>query len=235
MTAANKQWMRFWDSQQVIDDAYLEQHIRHFLGKADDLLDLQPTDIVVDIGSGPGHFAQAVASTVKQVHCVETSTRYVEESRKRLADLDNVHVHQDTPGAPGPYTDFVTGATKIVCNSVIQYFDSSEDFETLLAAVKRVAAPGAVLLVADIRVDNSLLGDIAGSLKGGLHSGLFMQKIRLLLRMCLGKYRTARKSKLQHYSEQFLLDAAARTGGKAQFIDRALTMNAARKHLLVQF
>lgn len=232
---ASSAWREFWDHQDAIDDAFWERHISHFLRRAGDMLDLGPEDTVLDIGSGSGHFALAVASGVREVHCVETSPRYAAECRARLADVPNAHVHLISPGTPGPYDGLGRTFTRINCLSVIQYFDRREDFEAMLVALKPVAAPGARLLVGDIRVKGSLAADVCGSLAGGVRSGMLREKLRLLWRMFRRGYRGARKARLMDYTEQGLLAAAARQGVAASFVDQPLTLNATRRHLLVRF
>lgn len=232
---ASEQWMGFWNSQDAIDDAYWERHIRHFLDQARDALDLGPDDVVLDIGAGTGHFAQAIAAQVAEVHCLESSARYAQECRRRLEGTPNAFVHQAPPGRPGGFPRASRPYSVVNCLSVIQYFDSPDDFEAMLAGLREVAAPGARLLVGDIRIRGSLLSDFAGSIAGGLRSGLLQEKLRLMWRLFRSDYRSARKAQLLDYSEDELLRAARRQGLDACFVDRPLTMNATRRHLLVRF
>jgi len=232
---ASEHWREFWDNQEAIDDAYWEQHIRHFLACAADVLPFGPDDVVLDIGAGTGHFARAVAPLVREVHCLEASPRYARECERRLANLPNAFVHQVPPGRPGSFKALGRSFTRINCLSVIQYFDEPGDFEAMLAALKPAAAPDALLLVGDIRIRGSLLADLAGSIAGGLRAGLLGAKLRLLWRMFRSQYRTARKAKLLDFSQRELLQAAENQGLDASFVKRRLTMNATRRHMLIRF
>lgn len=232
---ASKDWKAFWDTQDAIDDAYWERHIAHYLEAAESVLPLGPDDVVLDIGAGSGHFALAVAPRVREIHCVETSTRYAEECAARLAGRPNAHVHLVAPGQPGGYEEFAPRFTRINCLSVIQYFDTREDFAAMLAALKRCTAPGARLLVADIRIKGTLASDLLGSLAGGLRAGIFKEKLKLLWRMLRTGYQGTRKAGLMDYPEEWLLETVRRLGLEAQFLDAPLTMNATRRHLLVHF
>lgn len=234
MTASSG-WRDFWDNQDAIDDAYWERHIDNFLVHAKDVLNLGSDDVVLDIGSGTGHFALAVAPLVREVHCVETSRRYAKECAQRLKGQANAHTHLASTGPPGPYDGYGRKFTRVNCLSVIQYFDSPDDVEAMLHALKKAAAPGALLLIGDIRTKGSLAADLMGSLRGGMLAGMLYEKLRLMWRMLKTDYRSARKANLMSYTPEDLLAVVERQGLSATFVDRQLTMNANRMHLLVRF
>jgi len=62
-----------------------------------DLLELAPTDTVLEIGTGSGYQAAILATVLPQgyVHTIEIVTELARAARRRLADLgyDNVEVH----------------------------------------------------------------------------------------------------------------------------------------------
>lgn len=232
---ASERWQAYWNVQDAVDDAYWERHIRHFLRQSGEVFPCLPEDVVLDIGAGTGHFARALAPVVSEVHCLESSQRYVEACRERLAGMENAFVHEVPPGRPETYEHLGKRFTRINCLSVIQYFDATDDFEAMLRALKPVAAPGALLLVGDIRVRGSMLSDLAGSIAGGLAHGLFAQKLRLLWRMMRSGYGGARAARLLDYREDELLEAVRAQGLSAEFIRHPLTMNTTRRHLLVRF
>ncbi|HEX6385041.1 MAG TPA: protein-L-isoaspartate(D-aspartate) O-methyltransferase [Anaerolineae bacterium] len=79
-------------------------------------LHLQPTDRVLEIGTGSGYAAAVLSRIVQAVYTVERHARLVQYARERLADLgyDNVWVHHGdgTLGWPehAPYTAIIVAA-----------------------------------------------------------------------------------------------------------------------------
>ena len=62
-----------------------------------DLLEIEETDRVLEIGSGLGYQAAVLGALAKEVHTVEIIKELAEGARERLKTLgfDNVHVHLD--------------------------------------------------------------------------------------------------------------------------------------------
>lgn len=60
-----------------------------------DLLDLQPTDRVLEVGTGSGYQAAILSQLVAEVHTVEILPALAQRAAERLARLgyNNVHVH----------------------------------------------------------------------------------------------------------------------------------------------
>ncbi|MDP2433374.1 MAG: protein-L-isoaspartate(D-aspartate) O-methyltransferase [Pseudomonadota bacterium] len=69
-----------------------------------DLLDLEPDDIVLEVGTGSGYQAALLAKLVKQVYSLEIVAALAETARERLHRLGygNVEVHQDDGHAGWP-------------------------------------------------------------------------------------------------------------------------------------
>jgi protein-L-isoaspartate(D-aspartate) O-methyltransferase len=69
-----------------------------------DLLDLMPTDIVLEIGTGSGYQAAVLAKLVKQIYTLEIVTALIEPARERLRRLGygNVEVRQGDGHAGWP-------------------------------------------------------------------------------------------------------------------------------------
>ncbi len=57
------------------------------------LLELGPSDTVLDLGSGMGFMAERIAPIVKRVHCADISETYMKDCRQRVAGLGNAETH----------------------------------------------------------------------------------------------------------------------------------------------
>jgi ubiquinone/menaquinone biosynthesis C-methylase UbiE len=56
-------------------------------------LNLQPSDIVMDLGSGMGFIAEVIAPAVQKVHCCDISTTFLADCRARTSHLSNIDCH----------------------------------------------------------------------------------------------------------------------------------------------
>jgi protein-L-isoaspartate(D-aspartate) O-methyltransferase len=75
------------------------------LAKMLDALDLQPSERVMDLGTGLGYAAAVLAEMVAEVVAVEEDPALAAEATRRLAGLRNVRVHHGalSAGAAGPF------------------------------------------------------------------------------------------------------------------------------------
>jgi protein-L-isoaspartate(D-aspartate) O-methyltransferase len=60
-----------------------------------ELLDVQPTDRVLEVGTGSGYQAAVLAELAAEVHSVEVIPELARQARENLADLGyaNIHLH----------------------------------------------------------------------------------------------------------------------------------------------
>ncbi|MBK1648981.1 class I SAM-dependent methyltransferase [Rhabdochromatium marinum] len=115
-------------------------------------LDLQPGQVVADVGAGSGFFsllfAQAVGPTGR-VYAVDISQPFLEAIDERatqadLSQITTVHNDQQHLGLPDNSVDLVFTA------------DSYHHFEfphAMLAAIKQALRPGGILAIIDFRTD----------------------------------------------------------------------------------
>jgi 16S rRNA (adenine1518-N6/adenine1519-N6)-dimethyltransferase len=66
---------------------------RNILGVIERLAELDKTDVVLEIGGGPGVLSERLASTTGHVHVVEVDPNLEPELRTALAGFDNVTLH----------------------------------------------------------------------------------------------------------------------------------------------
>lgn len=97
-------------------------------------LELEPSDIVADLGSGFGHIAAALAPQVRRLLCLDVSSEFLDLCRTETASLDNVEHHH----IPRGDLSCVRGkdVNKIYANSVfihLNLYDMVRYFETIAA------------------------------------------------------------------------------------------------------
>jgi SAM-dependent methyltransferase len=229
-------WIEFWDRQTVMDDQSWSKNVELFLKGAAGFFPFAPDDRVLDIGAGPGFLGLALRGRVAAYTGVDTSPRYVDEARRRLAGLDGFEVlplGQD-------YLDFSflrpRRFTRIVCASVVQYYQSVAEVERLVEEVQALADPGATLLIADIVTGGHGLADLAGLLKSAWENHYLLPVLRFIVRSLGGDYGQTRKSLGLLELRRGDFDAVvAHLGLHGEWRDDVLTLNKNRRHYLIRY
>ena len=233
---AKQTWLDFWQKENEFDDS-MSMNYAYFLARVEKYIPLSKTQKVLDIGSGPGNLEDAWFNRVAEIHGLDISTRYNEIARSKHAAHPGIHFH-DLPA--DDYLNFSVVANQrfdvIIVMSVVQYYKSAADVETLLREIKQVAAPGAKALICDLMVGGSVISDILSIVGRSLRQGQLLSMLKLLVRLRFSPYYTVRKENgFLVLSRQEWLDIARRVGVTAHFVDEPLTLQQERMNLLIQF
>ncbi len=230
-------WIGYWDRQKVFTREHFEKSADVLLERSRAFLALSPSDVVIDIGCGPGSLAARIAGRVRAVHCVETSRRYVEECERRFASTGNVHVHHLDPDR---YTDLAflssAGITVAICHSVAQYYREHTDLGRLLDSLASIAKPGARFLVSDLPRGGGEARAVATQIWEGMARGYIGCVARSLIAARLSDYWRMRSAiPLRTYPRETLAEIARGRDMEALVIGARLMINGGRNHLVGRF
>ena len=228
-------WIDYWNREDSMTGKLWSAQADFFVRRVTREVRFGSDDVVLDIGCGQGHVIAALASKVREAHGADTSEHSVAQSRERHNDVKNLHFHAL------PKDDYlaldrlpVRNVTRILCVSVVQYYRSLEELRALIAGAKSVAAPGCLMLIADLLVDYSLYKDILGVLLGGLESGTFLAKLREVVSGNHNLYARIRaKNPMLTMTRQDLEAICAEENTKLSFIPGNVTGNLFRAHALI--
>lgn len=113
------------------------------------LAEIEPGDVVLDVGAGTGYSAAVLAKLARAVFALESDERLAREARRILADLglDNVSVvNSDLPGGhaqDGPYDAIlIEGAVSDVPASLLDQLKDGGRLVSIRASASSQAAPG---------------------------------------------------------------------------------------------
>lgn len=229
-------WLDFWQKENEFDDS-MSANYAYFLARVEQFINLSKSRSVLDIGSGPGNLEDAWHDRVGEIHGLDISERYNAMGRAKHANHPNVHFHTL---AADDYLNFSPVAGRqfdiIIVMSVVQYYRNAAEVEDLLAAIKRVAAPGAKALICDLIVEESVLKDIVSIMGRSLRQGQLLSMLKLLFRLRFSSYYNIRKQNgFLVIPESEWMAMCKRLNLNARFVAEPLTMQQERRNLLIQF
>lgn len=233
-------WRDFWSAplaHEFQTEESWNKNAKLFVERSHDILGYRPDDVVLDVGSGPGATAEALRSKVSEIHCAEVSRSYIEAARTRFATSPNVTYHE--LGADYTNLEFLSPRrfSLILCNNVVQYYRSVEEVENLILSAKKVAAPGARMLIGEILTDSGVaLRYFRDSLRAAhreKYFGLLVSGFMQLAKIRYMKYRNTFRT--LELPERELRGIVKRLGLEAEIIDTQLSFFPHRVHLLVRF
>jgi ubiquinone/menaquinone biosynthesis C-methylase UbiE len=231
-------WIEWWNTENIVTHAIWHNNMEIFVTASESLLHYDSQDIVLDIGSGPGYLAAFLKGRVKEIHCLDTSQRYLDMCKDKFVGDNNIFVYKLNEDN---YTDlsFLRDKTFsiIICQSVIQYYKDMGEVERLIKEVWRVALPGARFLIADIPIASSLTAHVYGLLKGAFRKNRLLEISKMLFQtVASAKHRTAYLSSgLLTFSDEKLKALIGKLDLDADVLTTRLTVNENRKHLLIRF
>ena len=120
------------DAEQVeLSGAKVADELRGFI---------EPTSVVMDLGCGMGRVAKYLATSCKELHCVDISRTLLRRARKRLKDYPNVFLHRNDGRTLSSFPD----NTFDFIFSVITFAHvEKEDAYSYLVEIHRILKKGA--------------------------------------------------------------------------------------------
>jgi len=231
-------WIEWWNTENVVSATTWLNNMDIFVTASDSLLCYNAQDTILDIGCGPGYLAAFLKDRVKEIHCLDTSQRYLDICKDKFFGHNNVFFYKL---AEDNYTDlsFLNNQrfSIIICQSVIQYYKNTSEVENLIKEVKTIALAGAKFLVSDIPIANNLMAHIYGLLKGAFRKKRLLDISRMLFHIVTtAKHRKVYLSSgLLTFSDEKLKGLIYKLNLDAEVLSRRLTVNENRRHLLIRF
>jgi ubiquinone/menaquinone biosynthesis C-methylase UbiE len=231
-------WIEWWNTENIVTPTTWLNNMDIFVTASDSLLHYNSQDIILDIGSGPGYLAAFLKDRVQEIHCLDTSQRYLDMCKDRFSGHNNLFIYKLREDN---YTDFSFLKGKrfsiIICQSVIQYYREISEVEKLIKEAQRIASPGARFLIADIPIANSMATRVYGLLKGAFRKKRLLEISKMLFHMIVtAKHRTAYLSSgLLIFSDEKLRGLIGKLNLDAEVLSSRLTVNENRRHLLIRF
>jgi ubiquinone/menaquinone biosynthesis C-methylase UbiE len=230
-------WVEYWKREDATNEVMSRVNMEFFLRATHKILSFDSGDILLDIGCGYCHLAEALETRVSATHCADISDYYLERARDRFVQSRNVFFYKLRED---DYTNLgmlgVTLFTKVVCLSVVQYYRGIEELEKLILEVRRVSRPGAKFIIADIPDGRVSYKDTISTVICAAKAGKLFDACSLFFKAYTQNYRGIyRKVGLLKLEKSQLLGMGKRLNIKMEILRDRLTINSKRMHLLIEF
>ena len=219
-------WREFWDSAHSIyvSDRHKDVHYRDV---AEQLAAFVPSPQarVLDYGSGEAIHADFVANVAREVLLCDAAPSVRASIAARFAGNPKIRVI-----APEQVEHMPDAALDLIfANSLVQYLTAAE-LDHMLALWKRLLAPGAILIVADVIPPHvGALSDGLALLRYAAANGFLGAALIGLTRTALSRYRRLRSELgIARYGEAEFLAKLRSAGFLAERLPRNVEHNPAR-------
>ena len=230
-------WLNYWDKKNIWTESDLwKKHTEIFFQKTSNIFNYNKEHIVLDIGCGNGDFANKIFNKVKQVFCLDTSKEYIDICKNRFKNIKNITVLK----LSNNYTDlsFIknTKFSIIVANSVIQYYNSQEEVTNLVNSAQKIATENALFLISDIHVLSNKKKSYLKLIYNSMINGYFIALVKMGFKLIINN----EYSKTNQHQPLLIVDIDKLVGDlsifvkKVNVINKNITTNINRKHLLIQ-
>ena len=234
-------WIEYWNQDNFWAHSKLWRiNAELFFRRAAPIIRFRKTDSVLNVGCGPGYLERHLAPLVETIDALDTSEQFVRLCQKNCEQHPNVTVKLLGKN----YTDsdlFGRRFSLFLAVSVVQYYRSMSEVEALIHSARKVALPGARMLIADLPQKRNALGfarDAWSSLFLSLREGYLPVLLHTAWTQDSSKstYQSFRKRVEElHFSNQEIQSLVRRMKLDATIIRENLSVYANRPSLLIRF
>jgi SAM-dependent methyltransferase len=229
-------WVDFWKEKNAFDDS-MGVNYGVFLEKVEKYIQPKSTDVVLDIGSGPGHLEDAWWAKVKEIHAVDISKRYNDIVRDKHRAHPNVFVYDLLER---DYLNFSIVGDRtfdiIIVMSVLQYYKDKDEVKRLISSTQQLAKPGGKMIIADIMAPTPFVKEVVQVLGDALKKGKFFSYLYLFVKLRFSPYyQTRKQAGFLVLTADDWKEIISDLKLNARFTEEPLTLQKNRKNLLVKF
>ncbi len=146
-------WKEFWENQAKVTDLHEAVRGQKILGdevqsfhdqKLRTLLELEPSNVVLDAGCGVGDQAILISPEASKIKAIDFSPAMVDRCKERLADQGITNTEVEVANVTSlPFSD--ASFDRTVSIAVLQYLNPDE-VNKMFSEIKRVVKPGGVVV-----------------------------------------------------------------------------------------
>ena len=233
-----KNWLNYWNEKNIwLESELLKKNAEIFYQKTSDIFNYNKKHVVLDIGCGAGDLANKISSKVSEIYCLDTSQESINICKNKISKRENVKILK----LNNNYTNLSflenTKFSIIIANSVVQYYRSQVEIIDLVKSVKKIATKDAQFLISNIVVTSDKIKKYPKLIYNSLSNGYFFALMKMSLKLIVDKKYSnfLKKQPTLIVNIDKLIEDLSVFVKDVTIVNEILTVNPARKHLLVQF
>ena len=185
-----KNWIDLWEQNDLWWSLKLcRTNVELFLRLVAPIVQFKKSDVILNIGCGPGRLETLLAPQVEAIMAVDASKRLVEMCK----EVCRMHRNVSVKVLGLDYTDLSLcgrSFSLILCVSVVQYYKDISEVEALIRSAQKIVLPGAKMLIADLPLKRNIPGfvwDAFCSLMMSIKEGYTFELLRAAYAVFLRK------------------------------------------------
>lgn len=234
-------WVGYWNQDVFWRNLPLWQiNARIFVDRFEKIIEFKKDDVILNIGCGMGYLEEILAPKVGCIVAVDIAQQFVDACSERCTSCHNVRGVLLAPGKID-FSALRERFSLILCISVVQYYAEISELEDLILAAKKVALPGAKMLVGDLPLRRGKIGFIWDalcsfllSIQGGYLRELFRAGFSEWKRRLKGES-FSNKARQLYFTFDEIETLIKRMELKARILRQEVSVYAHRPSLLIEF
>jgi SAM-dependent methyltransferase len=242
MTNNTPNWASFWKNNPVGFDAIMQESAVFVREKLLAHQIIKPSDVLLDMGCGPGLLVAELQNKVKTIIGADISEAYIDICKNKFQNSTNLFF------LAFPSFDYTSVAAsiaeqnvnKVIILSVLQYYQTEVQVRDLIIALKnaattRTSSEPLTCIIADLLPKNhSFIADVRDLVLLALRKGFVFSLIKFILYTLYSDYRKFKKVGLLHLNYDFFEKIASEQGLKISKTPQ-ITMHTDRYSVLLTF
>jgi 2-polyprenyl-3-methyl-5-hydroxy-6-metoxy-1,4-benzoquinol methylase len=158
---------------------------------------LKKGDIVMDYGCGPGLLIDSLVALNANVVGVDINEFFLDQNRRKYPGTEFIQVSEDPDTTVRILSEKLRGAKfdYVILLSIVQYFKSHSDIETILKFLSTQLQPHGSIIIADVLDENtSSTRDALGIFKECVRRGQAIAFVRFIIYLMFSDYKSISKN-----------------------------------------
>lgn len=236
MTANSNKWSSFWKQNPSGFDKVMYEATKEFSKRLLKKKLINPNDIILDYGCGPGFLIENLNSNyVKKICGIDISEFYISKCKEKFLDTEKFRFETINSENINFVKDLIKQekVNKIIILSVLQYFQDEEKVKELLDHFLNLNQEIDVIIADVISTHSSTLQDVVSVFMQSLKNGYLISFIKFIKYIIFSDYSQVKKAGFLKIDKVFFNNYAKSNNLTINYFDD-LTIHKSRYSLIIK-